>query len=97
MRQLQRAGVESSDDAQGFPSNDVLGVLAPNLGLESVHHPCLGQTLHTLRHRALQNDVEGIFIVAGGQHLSLTLARVTESPGLVVEDSFAPGFATTRG
>lgn len=97
MRQLQCAGVKGSDDAQRFPSDDVLGVLASDLGLESVHHPGLGQTLHALRHGALQNDIKRVFIVARSQDLCLALAGVTESPCLVVEDSLAPGFATTGG
>jgi hypothetical protein len=95
MRQLQSAGIERPDDPQRLANHDVLGVFPADLCFEPVHHPCLVQALHAFGHRALEDDVEGILVVARRQDLGLAFARVPEAPGLLVEDSFAPRLAAT--
>lgn len=97
MGQLEVARIQRADDPQRFPHDDVLGILAPDLRLETIGNPRIGQPLDTLGQRSLEDHVEGELVVAGGQGLSLVLAGISECPGLVVEDPFSQLFATVLG
>lgn len=71
MRQLQRAGIQSPDDAQRLPDDDILGVFPSNLGLETICYPAIRQPLYTFRQIATENDIERIVVSIRRQSLSL--------------------------
>jgi hypothetical protein len=90
MRQFKSTGVQRTDNAQRFPDNNILGILAPDFRLESVGHVGITETLDTLWHGAFEYHMEWKLIVARSDNLSLAFARVFECPGLFIKHLFPP-------
>lgn len=95
MRQLQRTRLQSANDAQRFPHDDILCILASDLGLEAIRHVGIRQPLDALWQRPVEDDIEGILVVSGAQGLRLGLARFAKAPGLFVKGFLAPVLATS--
>lgn len=95
MRQLQRTRLQRTNDAQRPPHNDILCILASDLGLEAIRHVGIRQPLDALRQRPIEHHIERIFVVPSTQGLRLGLAWFTESPGFFVKGFLAPILATS--
>lgn len=95
MRQLQRTRLQSANNAQRFPHDDIFRILASDLGLEAIRHVGIREPLDTLWQRPIKNDIERILVVAGAQGLGLGLAWFAKAPGLFVEGFLAPVLATS--
>lgn len=95
MRQLQRTRLQSANDAQRSPHDDILCILAPDLGLETIRHVGVRQPLDALGQRPVEDYIEGILVVSSAQGLRLGLARFAKAPGLFVKGFLAPVLATS--
>lgn len=85
MCQFQRTGLQGANNPQWLPNDDILDIFAPDLGLEAISHVGIGQTLNALRQRTVEDDIEGVFVVARTQSFGFAFAGLAESPGFFVE------------
>ena len=85
MCQFQRTGLQSPDNPQWLPNDDILDIFVPDLGLEAISHVGISQTLDALRQRTVEDDIKGIFVVARTQGFGFAFAGLAESPGFFVE------------
>lgn len=90
MRKLQRARLQGANDTEGPPNDNVLCVLATDFCFEAVGDIGIRETLDALRHRAFQDNLEGVFVVARGEDFGLALASISESPCFLVKDALSP-------
>lgn len=65
MRQLQCTRLQGANDAQRLPHDDILRILASDLGLKAIRHVGIRQPLDTLWQRSIEDDVERILVVSG--------------------------------
>lgn len=97
MRKLKSTRLQSANDTERPANNNILGIFASNFRLEAIGHVGVVKAFNALRHRSLENKVDGVLVVARWQNLRLAFARISESPGLLVEYTFSPRLSTASG
>lgn len=85
MCQFQRTGLQGANNPQWLPNDDILDIFAPDLGLEAISYVGISQTLDALWQRTVEDDVEGVFVVARTQGFGFAFAGLAEPPGFFVE------------
>lgn len=95
MSQFESTRLQSPNDTQWLPDNNILRIFASYFSFESVGDIGIAETLDTFWHVALQDEVERIFIVAGRQNFRFAFTWVSESPCLFIDNAFPPRFPTT--
>lgn len=95
MCKLKSRRIQSPDDAQRLPNDNILGILPSNLRLETVGNKVIRESFDRLWQITLENDFKGKFVIITTQDLCLPFPGISERPRLLVEDLFSVMLSST--